>query len=71
MSRAEKPLHAELMADLNAMHEAASDAPDGAWWAMLEDTVVQYNRRTGNGYDANDAVHKWVRTSGLFAEVSP
>lgn len=67
--RQEKPLHPELMEELNDLHIAAANKPDGAWWAMLEDTVTNYNYRTGHGYDPNDAVHKWVRTSGHFEQV--
>lgn len=65
-----KSLNPELMSALNAMHEAAEDMPDGAWWAMLEDTVREFNTRTHNGYDPNDTVHKWIRTSGIFKEVT-
>ena len=67
----DKPLHPELMADLSAANDAAEDLPDGAWWASLEDTVRHYNQQTGNGYDPNDAVHKWVLTSGKYEIVPP
>lgn len=60
--RKSKPLPDELMADLEATNDLAEDMPDGAWFAMLEDTVTMYNERTGNGYDPNSAVHKWLNT---------
>jgi len=67
--RRDRPLHPELLEDLNEAHAAAEDMPDGAWFATLEDTVTQYNYRTGHGYDPNDAVHKWIRTAGQLEEV--
>ncbi|HEL5025691.1 TPA: hypothetical protein UOA81_000860 [Stenotrophomonas maltophilia] len=64
--RKARPLHPELMEELNDMHVAAADKGDGAWWALMEDTVTNYNYRTGHGYDPFETVHKWVRTSGHF-----
>ncbi len=65
------PLPDELMSALDAADAAADGEPDGSWWASLEDTVRHYNQRTGHGYDPNDAVYKWVRTSGKYEIVPP
>ena len=42
-------------------------APDGAWWAMMEDAVSLYNKDNGTHFDENDAVHfflKWDAIQG-------
>ena len=30
-------------------------------WAVLEDSVTEYNRANGTKYDENDAVHAYLR----------
>ena len=36
------------------------DAPDGAWWAMLEDSVGIYNIANKTQYDPFESVHVWI-----------
>ena len=36
------------------------DAPDGAWWAMLEDSVVIYNEANKTNFDPFESVHAWI-----------
>ncbi len=37
------------------------DAPDGAWWAKLEDGVTFYNDWRGTHYDPFETVHAYLR----------
>ncbi len=37
------------------------DAPDGAWWAMLEEAVVRYNEQHNKHYDPFETVHAYIR----------
>ena len=41
------------------------DAPDGAWWAILEDSVTFWNKDHGTSYDENDTVHSYLRRKEL------
>jgi hypothetical protein len=43
----------ELFAFMSTFDDA--DAPDGAWQAMLEDAVRQYNEANGTDFDPFDA----------------
>lgn len=36
------------------------DAPDGAWWAILEDAVSYWNKEHGTNFDENDTVHAYL-----------
>lgn len=40
------------------------DAPDGAWWAMLEESVEHYNQEHGTNFDPFESVHAYVRKRG-------
>lgn len=40
------------------------ELPDGAWWAMLEEGVVAYNKETGQDIDPNDGVHAYLQARG-------
>lgn len=35
-------------------------ASDGAWWAMLEDSVRMYNDEYGTNLDPTDTVHRYI-----------
>jgi hypothetical protein len=37
------------------------DAPDGAWWCMLEDGVRMYNREHGVNLDPLETVHAYIQ----------
>lgn len=36
------------------------DAPDGAWWAMLEDGVRSYNEQHHTNHDPHETVHAYI-----------
>lgn len=36
------------------------DAPDGAWWAKLEDGVAFYNEQHHTNHDPFDTVHRYL-----------
>jgi hypothetical protein len=36
------------------------ELPDGAWWSVLEEAVVDYNEEYGTDYDPFDAVHAYL-----------
>jgi hypothetical protein len=36
------------------------DAPDGAWWAKLEDGVRFYNEQHHTNHDPFDTVHRYI-----------
>lgn len=36
------------------------DASDGAWWAMLENSVTLYNKKFETHHDPFDSVHEWI-----------
>ena len=36
------------------------DAPDGAWWAKLEDGVTFYNEQRHTNHDPFDTVHRYI-----------
>lgn len=36
------------------------DLPDGAWWQVLEDTVVWWNTENKTKYDPNTTVHEYL-----------
>lgn len=36
------------------------EAPDGAWQAMLEDSVRRWNRGHGTDYDVNEVLHAYI-----------
>jgi len=40
------------------------DAPDGAWWAKLEDGVTYYNEQHGETLDPHETVHAYLRHKG-------
>lgn len=42
------------------------DLPDGAWWAVLEEAVVNYNAEYGTDHDPNDAVHAYLQVKTDF-----
>jgi hypothetical protein len=50
---------ARLIAALDAANN--DDLPDGAWFAVLEDTVEFYNEEHGTDFDPNDTVHQYLR----------
>ncbi len=37
------------------------DAPDGAWWAMLEDGVALYNEQYHTNHDPHETVAAYLR----------
>lgn len=37
------------------------DAPDGAWQAMLEDAVNEFNESQGTTFDSNDMFLEYVQ----------
>lgn len=39
----------------------AGDAPDGAWWAMLENAAEQFLENHNLHGDSNEAVHQYLR----------
>ena len=41
---------------MKAVDEFNGDAPDGAWWAMLQETAAKYVEFD----DAHDAVHAYL-----------
>ncbi len=51
----------ELFYTILAADEDANDAPDGAWWAMLEDTVKFWNRDRGTSLDEHETVHQYLQ----------
>jgi hypothetical protein len=54
-----KGLLPEFLAELDAADD--DDAPDGAWWQILEDTAAEFIRRHKLRGCANSATHQWVR----------
>lgn len=55
----EVPMNQELFGFMSAYDD--DDAPDGAWWAMLEDSVTFYNEEHGTTYDPFETVHAYIR----------
>ena len=57
------PVPERLLPEFLALLDAADndDLPDGAWWAVLEETAAVFlvNHNLDSD-DANDAVHQWV-----------
>ena len=49
----------ELYYFVDAMND--DDLPDGAWWAMLEEGVRNYNSEYGTNYDPHEAVHRYLQ----------
>lgn len=37
------------------------DLPDGAWWAVGEETVELYNKEHGTNWDTNDGFHYYCK----------
>ena len=54
-----RKLSDELMAHIEFNDDP--DAPDGAWWARLEDAVAQWNQLNGTNFDTCDTVHRYVK----------
>lgn len=52
-----------LMHFIDVQNDIAGDAPDGAWWAMLEEGVRNYNKHRGAHFEENDAVHAYLKWS--------
>lgn len=51
----------ELMGYLDGVNELHSDAPDGAWFALMEAAAENYNTLFGEEtFCANSAVHAWM-----------
>lgn len=51
--------HTALMYEMKAVDDANGDAPDGAWWMMLQDTAGFFYARIGESPpndDYNDCV---------------
>ncbi len=60
MSRKHK-MTSELRAFM-ATHDD-DDAPDGAWWAKLEDSVVFWNETHNTRLDPFETVHAYLRAT--------
>lgn len=39
------------------------DAPDGAWWAILENAVTFFNAENETSYDPFEMVHAYITRS--------
>ncbi len=52
----------ELYAHIDCMND--DDLPDGAWWAMLEEGVRNYNEANGTNFDPFEGVHAYLRAKG-------
>lgn len=48
----------EMMGYMHAAED--KNAPDGAWWAILEDAARAYAEMKGITVDANEAVHQYI-----------
>ena len=57
----ESKLPDELYWELVAVDEFNSDAPDGAWWALLEDQVSFWNKKYKVQIDEHDMVHLFIK----------
>ncbi len=57
------PIPAHLTDEFRGYMDAADDddAPDGAWFQMLEDAALDFMRLHKLRGDANDAAHQYVR----------
>ncbi|OED40244.1 hypothetical protein ACH42_17170 [Endozoicomonas sp. (ex Bugula neritina AB1)] len=47
------------------------DAPDGAWWAMLEEGVRAYNELNNTRYDEHNTVHAYLKYQSTLPPADP
>lgn len=47
----------------------SDDLPDGAWQALIEDSVHFYNGKNSTNFDPNEAFHAYIQWTGRFTEV--
>ena len=43
------------------------DLPDGAWFAVLEETAARFMKENGIRGDELDATHQWIQATGSAA----
>ena len=63
------PVPASKFDAFTSCMEAANhdDLPDGAWFAVLEETAAQFMKENRIRGDANDATHQWIQATGSAA----
>jgi len=50
----------DLYWEMAAVDEFSNDVSDGAWWAMLENTVTFWNKDHGTTLDEHETVHAFL-----------
>lgn len=56
---------AKFEAFVSCMNAANNDdLPDGAWFAVLEETAARFMKENRIRGDENDAAHQWIQATG-------